>query len=161
MRIASTVCLVVLLTWTATSAYAVTFPYTAKKEQNIDTHQVGTGTVSLTADGTMKINYHFSNGKKIAGNNFYGVTYLQDANNKVFGYFVQWKGLNGSGGGRAKEGDVGGVYKLTPAQLARFDHVSFRLGAKNCGLRVTDFHFVDKGFEIGMDEAECGNVPKG
>ncbi|MBY5439341.1 hypothetical protein [Rhizobium leguminosarum] len=143
----------------ATETLAVNFPYKAHGEQNIDTHQVGYGDVVLTAGGTMKIHYKFSNGKKVAGNNFYGVTYLHDASNNVFGYFVQWRGVDASLGGKAKEGDVDGIHKLTPEQLATFDHVSFRFGAKNCGLRVSDFHFIDKGISVGLEEAECGNVP--
>ncbi|MGO6692504.1 hypothetical protein ACCS54_18915 [Rhizobium johnstonii] len=143
-------------------ALAVTYPYHAKGEQNIDTHQVGYGDVLLTADGIMKVHSKFSNGKRIAGNNFYAVTSMHNAAGGVIGYFVQWKGLNGSGGGRAVEGDVNDSFKLNATQLAQFDHVSFRFGAKNCGIRITGLHLEEGSPKNGvtLGEVECGNVPK-
>src|ERR1700749_2895750 len=80
-------------------AFAATFPFHQHGEQNIDTHQVGYSDVTITDNGLVTINTKFSNGKKISGNNFYAVTNFLDAKNNIIAAFVQWKGLDGSGGG--------------------------------------------------------------
>lgn len=149
----------ILVSASASTAIAIDFPYRQKGEQEIDKHQIGYGDIVLTSDGVMKIHNMFSNGKKVAGNNFYGITYIHDINNAVIGYFVQWRGVNAAGTGGSVEGHVEGKHQLTPDQLARFHHVSFRFGAKNCGLRVTGWQLRDKGFDIVMNESVCQGTP--
>jgi hypothetical protein len=79
----------------------------------------------------------------------------------VLGYFVQWKGVDGSVGGHAREATISDHLKLTPAQLAQFGHLDFRFGVKNCGFKVTGFHLGggDQTDEVTMSTVECGSQP--
>jgi hypothetical protein len=142
--------------------FGATFPFHQHGEQNIDTHQVGYSDVTITDKGVVTINTKFSNGKKFSGNNFYAVTNFHYAKNNVMAAFVQWKGLDGSGGGHARQGAVNDTFTLAPDKLALFDHVSFRFGTKNCGFGMVGLHLKegDKDNGVTFSTIECGNVPK-
>lgn len=87
---------------------------------------------------------------------------FRDAKNNIIAAFVQWKGLNGSGGGHAREGVVNDTFALAPDQLALFDHVDFRFGTKNCGFSMVGLHLKegDKDNGVTFSTIECGNLPK-
>jgi hypothetical protein len=145
-----------------TLVFSATFPFDQHGEQNIDTHQVGYSDVTITGSGSVTITTKFSNGKKISGNNFYAVTNFLDTKGNIVAAFVQWKGLDGSEGGRAREGVVNDTFIFPPYKLAIFDHVSFRFGTKNCGFGMVGLHLKDGDKDNGatFSTIECGDVPK-
>jgi hypothetical protein len=153
-----------LLTSIALSSLALgaNFPFHQHGEQNIDTHQIGYSDVTITSAGLVTIDTKFSNGKKISGNNFYAVTNFHDAKNRIIAAFVQWKGVDGSGGGRAREGVVNNSFNLPPDKLSLFDHVSFRFGTKNCGFGMVGLHMKEGAADNGItfSTIECGDIPK-
>ncbi|WP_141103963.1 hypothetical protein [Rhizobium sp. R634] len=125
-------------------------------ERNIDTHQVGYGDVSLAPSGLATITATFSNGKKIAGNKFYAVTGFFDRDDRLIFSYVQWKGLNGSFGGKAREGSVTDRVQLSPAEVRRLCRIKFRFGTRDCGLELISF----KKNTLTFSTAECRNAPK-
>ena len=140
---------------------AISLPFHAHGEQNIDTHQVGYSDVNVQKDGSVNISTKFSNGKKIAGNNFFAVIYFVDASKKDIAAFVQWKGVDAAFGGKAREASITDTFKLKPDQLGRLDHITFRFGAKNCGFHLTGLILRDGDPNNGayFSTVECGNQP--
>jgi hypothetical protein len=110
-------------------------PYTMHREQNIDNHQVGYLDARIDPDGTVVVVAKFSNGKQIAGNTFAVETALMTTNNTPLFVIRQTKGLDGSWGGHAREGQVVTTFKMTPDQLRQFDHVEVsQMRALNDGI---------------------------
>jgi hypothetical protein len=122
---------------------------------------VGYSDVTITSNGSVTIDTKFSNGKQIGGNNFFSVVTFRSASGGVLGYFVQWKGLDGSFRGHAREARATDQFKLQPTAFSQFDHVDFRFGVRNCGFKVTGFHLGDgdKNNGVTMSTVECGNQP--
>ena len=143
------------------SAAAVPLPFSAHGEQNIDTHQIGFSDVTVSQGGLASIVTRFSNGKKISGNNFFAVTYFRDSKGGTLAAFVQWKGLNASFGGHAREATVSDKVQLEPSMVLRLDHVDFRFGVKNCGFQMTGLVLADGDPNNGatFSTVECGNQP--
>jgi hypothetical protein len=73
---------------------------------------------------------------------------------------MQTKGIDGSWGGHAREGSVQVPFALTKEQMADFDHVEFKLGVMNCGMKLSSFHCCDNGIEVGVTTEKCGGIPK-
>jgi len=137
------------LSATAATA-AVSYPYKEHKEQNIDDHQVGAIDLAIDSQGHGTLHHFWSNGKQIAGNNFYSVVALRAKDGRVIWSDKQVKGLDGSGGGHAREGEVTITFSLTKDQMDEFDHYDFKMGAQNCGIDLTSVRFTDNGIELGF-----------
>jgi hypothetical protein len=112
-----------LLAVTGAALATPPLPYRLHREQNIDNHQVGYLDVVVNPDGSGVVVAKFSNGKQYAGNTFAVESALMNANKMPLMVFRQTKGLDGSWGGHAREGEVTIPFKLTPEQLQAFDHV--------------------------------------
>jgi hypothetical protein len=123
-----------------TAALAGTFPIKVHREQEIDRHQVGWIDVTIQDSGKVVVAGGFSNGKQLAGNNFYGITSFVRKDGSVIHNVLQEKGLDGSWGGHAREGRVTNEFTMTPEQLAEFDHITYRAGVRNCGMKVVEMH---------------------
>lgn len=137
------------------SAYAIEplrEPAKYKYEQNIDRNQVAYLDVVIQPDGTTSVTTMWSNGKQWAGNNFYSVVKFMSKDGKIITYVTQQKGLDGSGGGRARRGSETNGIKLTADQLAAFDRIEWKAGAKNCGLV---FNGIKSSGEITFVEQQC------
>jgi hypothetical protein len=137
------------------SAHAVTYPYRLHQEQNIDTHQVGWIDLTIDAQGHGSLTDSWSNGKQISGNTFYAIVVLVGKDGKVIYSDKQTKGLDGSFGGHAREGQVATNFTLTKEQLDEFDHVALKMGAMNCGMELSSFHCCDNGIEVGFSTRKC------
>jgi hypothetical protein len=108
------------------------FPYSYHAEQNIDESQVGYVDVVIDADGNGSVSTKFSNGQQIRGNTFSSATGFYAADGKLLLVVVETKGLDGSLGGRAREGTVSENVQLTPDQLKVFDHAGLIKMAALC-----------------------------
>jgi hypothetical protein len=103
----------------AYSTLFITYPYRCHQEQNIDTHQVGWIDLTLDAQGHGSLTDSWSNGKQTSGNTFYAVV-LVGKDGKVVYSDKQTKGLDGSWGGLAREGQVTTNFTLTKGTGRRF-----------------------------------------
>jgi hypothetical protein len=109
------------------SAYAVTYPYKLRMEQNIDSHQVGWLDLTIDAHGRSNLTDSWSNGKRTSGNTFYAIVVLVGKDGKVLYSDKETMGLDGSWGGRAREGHVTTNFTLTKEQMNEFDHVVLKM----------------------------------
>lgn len=116
----------------------VAFPYRAHIEQNIDHHQVGYVDVYLTQSGAGTVDVKFSNGKQWAGNTFAAETTFVGKDGRRLAVVRQTKGLDGSFGGRAREGNVHNDIQLSADEVAQFDHVETRMRALGDGITLED-----------------------
>jgi hypothetical protein len=135
-------------------------PFHWGTEQNIDHHQVGHVIIDIDANGNGRVEHFWSNGKQWSGNTFYSVVALYDAQNQLVWADKQTKGLDGSGGGHAREGSVVTTFKLSPEDLVRIDpkRVYLKMGARYSGVVIKSFKCCDKGLEIEF-EAERSSEP--
>jgi hypothetical protein len=132
---------IALATFAVTPSLAMTYPYHLHQEQNIDDHQVGWIDLDINSNGTGLLTASFSNGKQIAGNNFYSIAVLRRKDGTIIDHpILQEKGLDGSWGGHAREGHVTNTLTLNAEQLASFDHVELKMGVRNCGMTVVEMH---------------------
>jgi hypothetical protein len=122
------------------SSFAATYPYKTHIEQNIDNHQVGWIDLDIAATGEVAVTASFSNGKQWSGNNFYSITRFRGKDGTLIKSVLQEKGLDGSGGGHAREGRVTNNFAFTSEQLANFDHVELQMGVRNCGMELIEMH---------------------
>jgi hypothetical protein len=123
-----------------TPSQAVPLPYSAHREQNIDNHQVGYVDLTVNENGNATLTAKFSNGKQWSGNNFYAITALRAKDGGVLRAVLQEKGLDGSFGGRAREGSDTQTFTLTKDQLAALDHIDVQMGVRNCGTEIIEMH---------------------
>jgi hypothetical protein len=73
----------------------------------------------------------------------------------------QTKGLDGSGGGRAREGKVVTNFKLSPEDLARIDPKRVYLkGAHYSGVGIKSFKCCDKGLEVEFESVRSSEPDK-
>jgi hypothetical protein len=142
---------------TAYSAGAVDYPFSFKQEQNIDTHQVGHVKINIDKDGNGTLEDFWSNGKQFSGNTFYAAVGLADKQGHGVWKDTEFKGLDGSFAGHAREGSVVKNFKLTKEQMESFDHVYFKLGTVNCGQTIT-ISF-NEGFGFDASTHKCGDAP--
>jgi hypothetical protein len=147
---------VLFVTISATPIYAVSYPFSYQQEQNIDKHQVGRIYLSIDAQGAGTLTHEWSNGTRTSGNTFYSVVVLVGKNGKPIYSDKQTKGLDGSWGGRAKEGAVTTNFKLNQDQMMELDHVTFKMGAMNCGMELASFRCCNKGIEFEFTTHKCG-----
>jgi hypothetical protein len=138
------------------SATGVTYPHKLRQEQNIDTNQVGWIDLVIKADGRGSLAHSWSNGKSTSGNTFYSIVVLVGKDGKTIYSDRQTKGLDGSWGGSAREGHVTTNFSLTKAQMDNFDHVELKMGAMNCGVKLTSFKCCDHGIEASFGTRKCG-----
>jgi hypothetical protein len=108
------------------------FPYHYHTEQNIDSHQDGYVDVTINADGSGMVTTKFSNGQQVRGNTFSSATGLYGSDGKPFLVIVETTGLDGSLGGRAREGSISQNVQLTPEQVKDFDHAGLIKMAALC-----------------------------
>ena len=134
---------------------AVTFPYKAHQEQNIDTHQVGWIDLTIDAQGHATLTDSWSNGKQTSGNTFYAIVVLVGKDGKVIHSDKQTRGLDGSWGGHAREGHVTTTFSLDKAQTDNFDHIVLKMGVMNCGMELTSFKCCDNGVEATFSTKKC------
>jgi len=137
-------------------AAAVTFPYEVHREQNIDKNQIGWIDLTVDAPGQGSLTHSWSNGKRISGNTFYSIVALVSKNGKAIYSDKQTKGLDGSGGGHAREGHVTTTFALKKEEMDELDHVVLKMGAMNCGMEITSFKCCDNGIEVGFSTKKCG-----
>lgn len=144
------------------SAMAANLPFSQHLEQEIDRHQVAYADVMIAPDGSGVANYKWSNGQQIRGNNFYTYLVLVTKDNKPVWTDKQMKGLDGSWGGHAREGEVKTSFHLSEEQLSAIDHVIMKSGTVNCGLEMIQFHCCDDGIEATFSTKKCQqpDVPK-
>lgn len=102
---------------------AFKIPFRCHQEVAIDRRQYGYTDIDVSKNRYWKINTKFSNGKQVDGDNFLAVTSFYDADGKVIISIKQKKGLNGSGGGKATEGEVDSSGRFSQAQLNRVKRV--------------------------------------
>jgi hypothetical protein len=122
------------------SSFAATYPYKTHIEQNIDNHQVGWIDLDIAPTGEVALSATFFNGKQWSGNNFYSITRFRGKDGTLIKSVLQEKGLDGSGGGHAREGRVTNNFGFTSEQLANFDHVELQMGVRNCGMELIEMH---------------------
>jgi hypothetical protein len=138
----------------------LSFPYKNHIEQNIDHHQVGWIDIKIDQSGKGRLVTSFSNGKQIAGNEFWGLTTLHDANGKPVKKFLAEKGLDGSWGGHAREGHVEKRFQLTPDEMARVHRVTIKMGVRNCGFHVVGGYIGgDKENYLEFSTRKCAEGP--
>ncbi len=154
-RITAAVLLFVGVVSMLTSAHAVEFPFRHHQEQNIDKHQVGYVDIVIDAEGRGTVTYKWSNGKQWSGNTFYSVVVFLDKKGDIVYSDRQTKGLDGSFGGRAREGSVATPFTLSKEQMAAFDHVAVKMGAENCSLVIEAVKCCDKGLEVELKTQQC------
>lgn len=137
-------------------------PFHWGTEQNIDHHQVGRVVIDIDANGNGRVVHFWSNGKQWSGNTFYSVVALYDAQNQLVWADKQTKGLDGSGGGRAREGTVVTNFKLSPEDLVRIDpkRVHLKMGARNGGLRLKSLKCCNNGLEIELETIKSSEPNK-
>jgi hypothetical protein len=136
--------------------------FSAHREQEIDQSQFGYVDISINPSGKGTVRYKWSNGKRLAGNNFYSIVALVGKDNKPIWSDKQVKGLDGSMGGKARQGEVTAQISIDPAQVLQITNVLFKTGVENCGYEVTGFKCCDNGLEIEGKQKKCEqpNVPK-
>lgn len=135
---------------------AIMTPHKFHVEQNIDKHQVGYIDGTIAESGKVSLTAKFSNGKQWAGNNFYSITRFVGKNGEVLHAVIQEKGLDGSFGGRAREGSVSNEFVLSSNQLENLDRIDVRMGVRNCGLKLIEMHdLTDWTFTV----KECEGAP--
>ena len=123
------------------SAQAVNLPYSKHFEAKIDKKQYGYTDISINSDGKVTVNTMFSNGKRQDGDTFYAMTLFKDAKGQIVGSVFQVKGVNASGGGKARE--ARDVYR-------------FKLNSKRA-VDITSVT-VSYGFKDKVDDAEYGRA---
>jgi hypothetical protein len=109
-------------------ASAVGLPYKFHDEQRIDRRQYGYTDVTVDRAGVATFTTKFSNGKQWDGDHFFARIVLRDAAGRPVAAVEQKKGLNGSFGGKAREGSVTNKLRLTPGQWARVRSVKVEMG---------------------------------
>ena len=131
-------------------------------EQNIDHHQVGHVRIDIDANGNGRVEHFWSNGKQFSGNTFYSVVALYDAQNQLVWSDKQTKGLDGSGGGRAREGTVVAPIKLSPEELDRIDpkRVYLKMGARYGGIALKSVKCCNNGLEIELETIRSSEPEK-
>jgi hypothetical protein len=150
---------VVVTAATPLTGLATTYPYRTHIEQNIDHHQVGWIDVAIEATGKVSITAVFSNGKQFAGNNFYSIATFLGKDGAVLHSVLQEKGLDGSWGGRAREGRVTSEFTLSPEKLADFNRIALKMGTRNCGLKVVEMHNLND-WTFSTDKCAVPDVPR-
>ena len=118
---------------TASPASAVGYPFKFFREQNIDNHQVGHVALTIDPLGAGTLEDFWSNGKKVAGNTFYAIVVLISKDGKAVWSDKETKGLDGSFGGRAREGSVTKKFHLTKEQMDKVDHVELNWALQIAG----------------------------
>lgn len=136
-------------------AMGASLPFSQRVEQEIDRHQVAYADIRVAPDGNGVANYKWSNGQQIRGNNFYTYVALVTKDNKPVWTDKQMKGLDGSWGGHAREGEVQTSFHLSEEQQKAIDHVVMKSGAVNCGLEMIEFHCCDNGIETTFSTKKC------
>jgi hypothetical protein len=159
MRIVGAVTLLTTILAVTSSSFAMDYPFSFSREQNIDVHQVGHVRFTIDPRGHLTGEDFWSNGKKTSGNTFYAIVVLVDKDGKSIWSNQQTKGLDGSWTGHAREGRVSLDYQLSRDQMNAFDHAEVKLGVMNCGWELTEFHCCNNGIEATFTERKC-NVPK-
>lgn len=127
MWLKCSVFLLVCFGFASASASEVAFkglPFEVKELfDEIDKHQLTYTSIRIGAEGKGTVTTKFSNGKQLDGDHFVTYTQFLDDQGHVLAIVRLAKGLNGSGGGKAKEGTVSSGVSLPIDQWSRVKRV--------------------------------------
>jgi hypothetical protein len=131
---------VVLAQTAMSSAQGVTYPFKFHKEVEIGPHQMGYVDVVIGADGKGKSDAAFSNASHFPNSNFYSIVVLRTKDGSVIKAIIQEQVVYSMMEWQMQSGYDTEQFLLTAEELARFDHVDYDAGLRDCKSQIISFN---------------------